>query len=242
MKKRTWLNDWIFYWGSKDERVRAGADRAGHVGFMVLIAGMTVLVFALTIGLPLDRLGTAIAVVALLLLAVTVYCGLTVAKGLVFLDGARQRKALARLLAASPIVLGLTGYLVGSASLAKPESVLIATVAYAVGGTAVAALIIWLMHRGALRRAASAAAEPENPGEIREHISLKGVPMNKIAQAIASFAFGLVFVGVSITFYFSRYDSIATYLMVLFSGAIVASGIINGALVLIRRAKDGAKQ
>lgn len=40
-KANSWL-DWLLYFGSKDERHRTGADRAGHVAFLFCFAAATV--------------------------------------------------------------------------------------------------------------------------------------------------------------------------------------------------------
>lgn len=40
-KLNSWL-DWLLYFGSKDERHRTGADRAGHVAFFFCFAAATV--------------------------------------------------------------------------------------------------------------------------------------------------------------------------------------------------------
>jgi hypothetical protein len=53
-----------------------------------------------------------------------------------------------------------------------------------------------------------------------------------VSNAVLAFAVGLVFLGISVTFYFRANASVATYLIVLCSGVVLGSSLVRGILYL----------
>jgi hypothetical protein len=135
------LETWLLYGGSLDERIRMGLDKAGYLGFIVMLFG--------GIGLEFYHRLSGRATpetyswFGLLILACLVYSAALVARGATCLDTRKQQKALLYALMwlfSKKVNIWYQG--------ANP----IALLGMAITGSVVVVLLTWLMNNLARKR------------------------------------------------------------------------------------------
>lgn len=146
------MEDWLLYWGSKDERVRTGADKSGHVAMYIFMVEYLALVMFLAFGPEIPRLQLLQFVAWGGMIPLIVYSVLWVRKGLTFTDTAQQKKAVTGVIVFCPFLFAGLGWLSLSGVKELAEHLLWLIPAYALGGTLLVGVGYWVMNLMARNR------------------------------------------------------------------------------------------
>jgi hypothetical protein len=145
------LETWLLYGGSLDERIRMGLDKAGYLGFLVMLFGGTGLAFY-------HRLSgratpETFSWFGLLILACLVYSVALVARGATCLDTRKQQKALLKLgIFSVPFLYALMWLFSKKVNIWYQGASPIALLGMAITGSVVVVLFAWLMNNLARKR------------------------------------------------------------------------------------------
>lgn len=154
--------DWWLYWGSQDERVRAGADKAGHVAFQVALLEAVGLYVYVSGGGPLHGPSLRYVLAGLLLLPILVYYIMWVRLGITYLDTPRQRKALWTLVAVYPLFLGALVWALLAQDPGTATLIPWLVPSLTLGSGVFIAGLTWGIHFAAKRRVQEMTGESEN--------------------------------------------------------------------------------
>ena len=145
------IETWLLYGGSLDERIRMGFDKAGYLGFLVMLFG--------GIGLEFYHRLSGKATPAtyswfgLLILAGLVYSVALVARGATCLDARKQQKALLMLgVFGVPLLYALMWLFSKKVNIWYQGASTIALLGMAITGSVVVVLFTWLMNNLARKR------------------------------------------------------------------------------------------
>jgi cytochrome bd-type quinol oxidase subunit 2 len=156
MKDKTVITDWLFYWGSKDERIRASCDKAGHVAFWCFVVVNLGLGFFFINSQQIDHIFAARLILLSTLIPLLAYIVVVISKGVTVLERKAQKRGLIALLCVFPFFTAFIAWLflyLSHGGKAVSIKSWIAILAVAIVGTVLAALLIVLIEALSRKRA-----------------------------------------------------------------------------------------
>jgi uncharacterized membrane protein YbhN (UPF0104 family) len=114
MKFFSGMARWLLYFGSRDERIQAGADKAGHVSFWFIVFCLAAYFIVLNTGTALPVGAHKRIMAFIVVISCVLYSTLWIRKGLDFFESKAQRRTLLSMIVLSPFAIGVISWIMTS--------------------------------------------------------------------------------------------------------------------------------